>query len=80
MHLVGITEVTDCKNARSVKLKNKRVLGGISESKRDEVQKNGDNCMRRSFLICTQQILVGRSNCPFCPYITATSTTFNLLC
>ena len=63
VHLVGIKEVIDCRNAGSRKLQGNRVLGGIYEPKTDEVKETGDNCMRRSFLICTpQQILLERSN------------------
>lgn len=65
VQLVGIKEMTDCRNARSGELQDNRVLGGIYEPKRDEVKETGDNCMRKSFLICTPQqilVLLGRSN------------------
>jgi hypothetical protein len=63
VHLVGVQEVIDCRNARSGKLQDNRVLGGIYEPKKDEIEENEDNCMRRSFLIRTpKQILLERSN------------------
>jgi hypothetical protein len=62
VHLVG-KEVIDCRNAQSGKLQDNRALGGKYEPKRDEVKETGDNCIRRSFLICTpQKILLKRSN------------------
>jgi hypothetical protein len=35
VYLVGTKEVTNCKNARSGKLQDNRVLGGTFEPKRD---------------------------------------------
>jgi hypothetical protein len=45
-------KVIDCRNARSGKLQDNRVPGGIYEPKKDEVEETEDNCMR-SFLIRT---------------------------
>jgi hypothetical protein len=62
VYLVGKEEAIDCKNAQSGKLQDNTALGGKYEPKRDEAKETGDNCTRRSFLICTQQILLQRPN------------------